>query len=53
LASAAENHPAHLFTQPLDFFWIGGASEALRKVEKLLLFLFFGFDPVLDEFHQH
>jgi hypothetical protein len=39
LALVAKDHPAHLITQPFDFFWVGGTPEALREIEKLLLFL--------------
>src|SRR5204863_663559 len=44
---------AHPITKPFDFLWVDGASEALREIEKFLLFLLFSFDPVFDRFHQH
>src|SRR6266567_2424348 len=34
-ASDAQNHSAHLITQPFDFFGIRGVPEALGEVEKL------------------
>jgi hypothetical protein len=41
--SVAEDRPAHLLAQGLDFIGIGGFAEALSEVEELLPLARFGF----------
>ena len=44
---------SQLISQLLDLLRVTGAAEAFRQLEERLLFLFLGFDSLLDEFHQH